>query len=239
MQLEPTAPRRRRQKDRIERVCETDGVVFSVTASQLRNSPCRWHTRACWRKSLRTGEERTCALPTCSKTFYVGGSALNHRPSEFCSTECARIAQRRGELRKCRARGCPKTSYVQRGHLRKSPGNGWYCSPKCKGERVRELKYRGGPFRMYGSNWDAQRRLARKRDGYTCQDCGQRQGKLKLDVHHLKSRRSFGRDYISANRLENLITLCRPCHVKWELAITHSGVRLMFEEPLRQLVLQF
>jgi 5-methylcytosine-specific restriction endonuclease McrA len=77
-----------------------------------------------------------------------------------------------------------------------------------------------GPVR-YGSNWSEQREKALERDGWECRDCGttneehlDRDGQ-GLHVHHLTKRRKFD-DYEEANRLENLVTLCRDCHAKWE-----------------------
>ncbi len=73
----------------------------------------------------------------------------------------------------------------------------------------------------YGPNWEKQRRLALKRDGYVCQDCGISNRKQQdehgegLHVHHLKKRRKF-ESYEKANRLGNLISLCRSCHYEWE-----------------------
>jgi DEAD/DEAH box helicase domain-containing protein len=70
-----------------------------------------------------------------------------------------------------------------------------------------------------GPNWDAQRQLARQRDGYQCVHCGasERPGHSH-DVHHLIPFREFGwvpgvnETYLDANRLVNLVTLCPRCH---------------------------
>jgi hypothetical protein len=72
----------------------------------------------------------------------------------------------------------------------------------------------GGHDPYYGPNWRKQRREARKRDNYTCQDCGTvDQSKRKLDVHHIKPFRLFGLPrYLEANDLSNLVTLCQVCH---------------------------
>ncbi|MDW8316206.1 MAG: DUF1998 domain-containing protein, partial [Anaerolineae bacterium] len=71
----------------------------------------------------------------------------------------------------------------------------------------------------YGPNWPQQRDAARARDGYRCTLCGaaERPGR-QHDVHHKRAFRSFGYipgrndAYLEANRLDNLVTLCRPCH---------------------------
>lgn len=68
--------------------------------------------------------------------------------------------------------------------------------------------WQGGILRNYNCNWDELRQIVLKRDDYTCQKCGTRQ---KLDIHHkerfIKSK---------SNALDNLITLCRKCHMKIE-----------------------
>ena len=65
----------------------------------------------------------------------------------------------------------------------------------------------------YGDDWDAIRLLIYKRDNYKCQDCGITMNEYGrgLDIHHkipfLESR---------DNSFENLITLCRKCHMTEE-----------------------
>ncbi|MGC8875280.1 MAG: Zn-binding domain-containing protein, partial [Chloroflexia bacterium] len=74
----------------------------------------------------------------------------------------------------------------------------------------------------YGPNWEEQRRLARARDGFVCRVCGIPESVVghEHDVHHVIPFRRFGYRpgendaYLQANRLENLITLCRRCHAR-------------------------
>jgi DEAD/DEAH box helicase domain-containing protein len=74
----------------------------------------------------------------------------------------------------------------------------------------------------YGPNWDGQRAAARVRDGYRCRQCGRAETDRQHDVHHLIPFRSFGyvrglnEHYLQANALENLLTLCRNCHLRTE-----------------------
>lgn len=70
----------------------------------------------------------------------------------------------------------------------------------------------------YGPNWTRQRNLARQRDQYTCQVCGQVEKGQAHHVHHKVPFRSFSSPE-QANRLENLITLCPVCHQKAEIAM--------------------
>jgi hypothetical protein len=76
-----------------------------------------------------------------------------------------------------------------------------------KGEK--NPAWRGGiSFAPYTTDWTHALRISiRERDHYICQMCGEKQGDLAHSVHHI--------DYIKANcNPQNLITLCRPCHMK-------------------------
>ncbi|MCD6555191.1 MAG: DEAD/DEAH box helicase [Anaerolineae bacterium] len=77
-----------------------------------------------------------------------------------------------------------------------------------------------------GPNWEAQRQRARERDGFRCQHCGApEKPNRQHDVHHLRPFRKFNyvpgqnEAYLEANRLENLTTLCRSCHLRAEAAL--------------------
>ena len=64
----------------------------------------------------------------------------------------------------------------------------------------------------YGDDWDAIRLIIYKRDKFTCQDCGIKD--IRLDVHHISPYL-----YSGDNSIENLIALCRSCHMKAEQKI--------------------
>ena len=72
----------------------------------------------------------------------------------------------------------------------------------------------------YGPNWQEQREKALERDGYRCRTCGDETD--PLHVHHVRPFREYGyvrgrnRNYLQANRLENLVTLCPRCHRRAE-----------------------
>ncbi|NEU59003.1 helix-turn-helix domain-containing protein [Halorussus sp. MSC15.2] len=82
-------------------------------------------------------------------------------------------------------------------------------------------RWRGGGDPYYGENWHEQRRTALRRDGFECQKCGiseeehRESHHVGLDVHHIVPLRDFSTPE-GANRLENLVTLCRNCHNKVE-----------------------
>jgi len=64
--------------------------------------------------------------------------------------------------------------------------------------------------------FSGQREEVLKRDGYKCIACG---SKDNLIVHHMDGK---GRGYKPNNEIDNLVTLCRACHMKvhfWNLVI--------------------
>lgn len=77
--------------------------------------------------------------------------------------------------------------------------------------------WKGGLASEYGSNWSRMRRKTRQRDNHICQCCGHewQEGENRLDVHHIKPIKKF-EEPEDANTFDNLITLCRSCHKKWE-----------------------
>ena len=76
----------------------------------------------------------------------------------------------------------------------------------------------------YGPNWPKQRDLARARDGFRCQVCGEPEGTKEHHVHHKIPFRMFD-NAEQANQLANLITLCTSCHRKAETAVrVRSGM---------------
>jgi len=79
-------------------------------------------------------------------------------------------------------------------------------------------RWRGGTINYRGPNWQEQRRKARKRDNYTCQDCGITEASLgsELNVHHKHPYHEFDDNWKAANELDNLISLCSSCHMKAE-----------------------
>jgi len=70
----------------------------------------------------------------------------------------------------------------------------------------------------YGPNWSRQRELARTRDMFRCQLCGEPEGVKEHHVHHKAPFRLFDSTE-QANQLLNLITLCNSCHRKVEIAV--------------------
>ena len=78
----------------------------------------------------------------------------------------------------------------------------------------------------YGPDWQEQRARTRARDGYRCAECGAPETRTRQhDVHHRIPFRASGyipglnRNDQQANRLNNLVLLCRRCHQRLEAGV--------------------
>ncbi len=78
----------------------------------------------------------------------------------------------------------------------------------------------------YGDDWEAIRMVIYQRDKFQCQDCGitQQENGRNLDVHH-KIPYLFSGD----NSIENLVTLCRSCHLQREAKINEEYKSIKIE----------
>ncbi|WP_276258415.1 homing endonuclease associated repeat-containing protein [Haloglomus litoreum] len=100
-----------------------------------------------------------------------------------------------------------------------------WCSQKRTGPD--SPRWKGGGDLYYGPNWQRQRRARLELDDNTCQWCGRTESDSVdefdrgLSVHHRKPVREFHDergdiDWEAVNTLDNLVTLCLPCHRRIE-----------------------
>ncbi|UQZ76194.1 HNH endonuclease [Niallia circulans] len=163
--------------------------------------------------------KRECVI--CQRTF----SLPKHQKdtTTTCCNYCQRLAlswkKMTGYYKLCKM--CDKSFWMR---TKKIAGK--YCSKKCHNLALSKFpqennlgKIQTGRKKYYGANWLNQRKLARKRDNYCCLKCGisEIQYGQELSVHHITPFVYF-ETYEEANRLENLMSLCEPCHRK-----EHSG----------------
>jgi len=80
--------------------------------------------------------------------------------------------------------------------------------------------WKGGYDEYYGSSWPSQQKKALVRDNYRCQCCLKTERNIgrKPDVHHINPVRNWNvkREHEQMNNLNNLVSLCRNCHIKLE-----------------------
>lgn len=91
----------------------------------------------------------------------------------------------------------------------------WLTLSESALERLRKSGAWTNDPNDYGPEWQQTRLAVRKRDQFKCQVCGAEESTREHDVHHKIPFRAFT-SAAEANRLENLVTLCRACHQKVE-----------------------
>jgi hypothetical protein len=176
----------------------------------------------------------------CGNTIEAKPSVAKKQENIFCDHNCAgrywsknRIGSRHPRYNggdvgvTCQA--CGEMYEVRRAKVDGTR----FCSRECLGKvRIKEMRGENNPnynpdsIDKTGPNWLEQRRKRIEKDNGCCVDCGmsmeesiQKYGN-ELDVHHIMPRYLYdepdGFDYKSANKLSNLVSMCRSCHHKWE-----------------------
>lgn len=170
----------------------------------------------------------------CGQDFTRNAFEVTKTEHHFCSRKCfgqwlaldqkgkprPEVTGEKPHLQKRIAKKCPicKAAFQVK---QSSASRRRFCSKVCMAKHQQTLvgpmvhNWKGGPLPYYGPNWLQQRRNARRRDNYTCRKCGKSEQALgrQLDVHHIKSFRSIGaKNYRTANKLTNLVSLCNACH---------------------------
>lgn len=178
-------------------------------------------------------ERGFCARPGCSRR--VSGS-----DRRYCSHRCYTLARFRGGFALAKTKGEQERELQAARRLPRVSVLPLCVRPGCE-NRVRTrgrqfcsrgcallMRARSHVFGPAAPNYidgrtsipKAQKQRARERDAYICQRCGadMTSDKSRAHVHHLIPARCFD-DLEEANRLENLTTLCRECHmvVEWEM----------------------
>jgi len=108
----------------------------------------------------------------------------------------------------------------------------WLTIDQSVAERLREQGLWLNDTNKYGANWSTQKYRARLRDNFICQVCGKVEEDKAHDVHHIKPFKMFS-SFKTANRLDNLITLCSSCHKQAEINVRIrsglAGLAYVFE----------
>jgi 5-methylcytosine-specific restriction endonuclease McrA len=157
----------------------------------------------------------------CGKEIELQLWYYQHGTEHFCNRQCYDAYQKQGS-QELNCDFCGKLVYIKPVFVKTLEHH--FCSKSCYRKwlhfnRVYQNNpnWKGTRLYYYGPNWSDQQDLARKRDHETCQLCGCTAEARKLDVHHRIAFRKFGlKNYLLANELNNLITLCRPCHPRAE-----------------------
>jgi 5-methylcytosine-specific restriction endonuclease McrA len=183
------------------------------------------HSRAHDEKLTPDKVEISCE--TCGDVFEV--YPYREESARFCSTVCnanGRERSKRGGTVTCTCDWCGDE--FERYKSKSTRRNGDFCNHECYGKwRAENVVGENHPQwkhgnRDYGKGWnEKKRREVRERDGYKCRACGMSQEKHReicgaaLAVHHIRPARLFDNPE-KRNAEDNLVTLCRSCHHRWE-----------------------
>lgn len=184
------------------------------------------------------GVELTCK--NCGSTYRKPPSMASR--SSYCSQDCQseHFSEIRDEPFGGERNGVYLTCETCGDEYRRAAANAKgsrFCSRECQ-SKMQSVEFSSKDWHLtgvtgadhpaytghedyYGENWSEQRAATITRDGETCVVCGcERDTHRKihgcdLHVHHIQPIATFETPEAS-NTLNNLITLCRPCHAKWE-----------------------
>ncbi len=189
---------------RVSRVCIVCGASFWVQRSKAqRFSTCSPACRAVRMHAQAIKNQPIAAMRSGQVTT---ARATAQRPIVACGCGCGATFQVKPSRLAQRING---RVFLTRAHY-----EAWFWGTNT-------TNWQGGHRPDYGPNWKAQRALARARDR-VCQTC---QSTHPLVVHHIRFFVDCA-DYHEANRLENLVTLCRTCHMR-----LHGRLRSALEKP--------
>jgi hypothetical protein len=196
---------------------DINGVIPSTTSNTMFN--IRSYTQ------YSQFEIVDCVI--CQRNF---PSPLRYRKRVYtCCRYCENVRnsllKNKGFYRLCKV--CDKPFYVMNCKVNSKT----YCSRNCKhigqtflASSINNL-IQTGRKKYYGPNWLHQRNRARERDGYICQNpmcaISELEYGHELSVHH-KTPFVYFRTYEEANHLDNLISLCEPCHRKEHIGDNHA-----------------
>lgn len=217
------------------------------------------------RYCCRSCYESSRALPaiSCAHCGASYVKKANHKGSKFCSDDCF-VASRRVKPHTCVTCGTLFTpvkykpsegrmvAYTGRHNCSKQCIDAWKAKTKSAYMRENRDKFSGANSwnwkgsclrknKSYrGPDWTEIAGKARARDQHQCQGCGmsreqhaERWGKA-LEVHHIVPFYEFT-DHKKANRLSNLVTLCKSCHMAADKAIRMRQVLMDFgDEPRKK-----
>ncbi len=178
--------------------------------------------RIAWNKGIRT-TSKILPCPVCAKDFVSYLLTKSRKEKKTCSNECANLLKKRNcsiylncntcheEFRVTRAIVDLGRKYCSRICFRSNPDYLEVCRKRVLGEN--SPTWRGGITVIYrgirrSPEYVRARKLALKRDNYTCTICGATE---QLHVDHIKPFSLFPE---LAFDIKNMRVLCFPCHKK-------------------------
>ncbi|MGM7635534.1 HNH endonuclease [Bacillus sp. Hm123] len=211
--------------------CKSTLIRKKCEIDKQKNFFCNKECNAHYKREIEKPGPKRDRIPLkceeCEEVFEVINSRKN---AKYCSKSCLGKANGKRAKQKLSKKITVKCAHCEQPIIKK-PSNIKkinFCTVDCMATYYTEKKlftgeksgtWRGGKITYYGANWLAQRRAARKRDEFICQKCGipEMEYGQELSVHHIIPFSVFD-DYMEANKLNNLVSVCEPCH-----RVIHSG----------------
>jgi hypothetical protein len=190
------------QTKSVLKTCKYCGKRFRVRLSAIKMGKGYYCSPKCQYEQAIV--KMTCKY--CGKEFNVRRCDLKDGPCNYCSNKCSWLAKEVPKI-KIKCHTCKKVMWIfpcEKGRKR-------YCSTRCfhVGETGKgSVLWLGGlSFKPYSTSFNNYLKTQiRERDRYTCQECGKKQRRIKLHIHHI----NYIKDDCSPR---NLISLCRSCHL--------------------------
>lgn len=220
--------------------CDHCGEPFHIIPSKLDSQEHHFCSRPCqhkWNSIHRRGEKShnwkggmaTVFCEYCDTPIERYQCMLEKQDMFFCDMQCKgawhseNLSGEHSPIYKKVKVPCSQCGTIVLRHpCRMEEHKNHFCSKECFGKWISENKsgvnsYQWNPDKTllyYGPGWRRISREIRHRDNFQCCHCGISEKKLgkALDVHHVVPLRNFNGDYKSANRPDNLVSLCKSCH---------------------------
>jgi 5-methylcytosine-specific restriction endonuclease McrA len=204
----------------IEIECDFCGEKVSKSPSEVERAEHHFCDRECYGEWYSERHDSRIVLNCgCCGTEYrrYEASLKQNQTNTFCSKECrGRWQVKNRPQTECTH--CGKGIKRIKSELESSEQH--FCSQECKWEWQQETAtYDWKSTPNYGPLWKERREQVLERDNRTCQACGHTEDDLGYTprVHHIRPFSEFDEDEIeTAHDLSNLVSLCEPCHTRWE-----------------------
>ena len=206
---------------------------FKTFLSEIKVGKGKFCSRECFNMSRITSVKKECLV--CQKEFLIYKSTFEKRGAKYCSQQCYLLTRERSYLKKCLT--CQKEFKTKPYRIKNGGGKycSRICFfnnniPWNKGKKLSPMPVKirekisqslSGPGSRYwqGGITDLNHQIRGhflykewkiscfERDNYTCQICGQYNGKLQVD--HIQS----WAEYVELRfNINNCRTLCMDCH---------------------------
>ena len=171
--------------------------------------------RACFKAEwIKPENYVTKVCPVCKEHFMTHKSHLNRGQGIYCSKSCARSGSptRKRTAPDVICATCGKRFSKYKSEIQKTAGDLHFCSSRCwyrYNQRENHYMWNGGQDERMNPDTREWRKAVLHRDKGFCRICRSREN---LEAHHIKR---FGTHPEARWNVDNGLTLCHSCHIKF------------------------